>query len=227
MIEYAIILVKKDKIYEQEVMQMEFYQYLLGSYGKNEPILFGEIKYRDYSEAWLYKAINRLCDEGKIVRFEKGVYYIPTVTALGISSLNPRKVIEKKYIGTRGEKIGYYSGITFLNQLGISTQMPNTIEIFTNRETSTVREIRVGNQRVLLRRARTEITAQNADVQSFLEMMNSVSASYFDDSRRLKIAKFISDKGITRKAIADYAPAFPDKAIRTMVESEVIYSVTR
>ncbi len=206
---------------------MEFYQYLLDSYGKNEPILFAEIKYRDYSEAWLYKALNRLCDEGKIVRFEKGVYYIPTVTALGTSNLDPHKVIEKKYIGTRGERIGYYSGITFLNQLGISTQMPNTIEIFTNRETSTVREIRVGNQRVLLRRARTEITAQNADVQSFLEMMNSVSASYFDDSRRLKIAEFISDKGITRKAISEYAPAFPDKAMRTMVESGIIYSVTR
>ena len=206
---------------------MEFYQYLLNGYGKNEPILFGEIKYRDYSEAWLYKALNRLCDEGKIVRFEKGVYYIPTITALGTSSLNPRKVIEKKYIGTRGEKIGYYSGITFLNQLGISTQMPNTIEIFTNRETSTVREIRVGNQKVLLRRARAEITSDNVDVQSFLEMMNSVSASYFDDDRRLRIAKFISDRGITRKAISEYAPAFPDKAMRTMVESEVIYSVTR
>ena len=206
---------------------MEFYQFLLDVYGKNEPILFSEIKYRDYSEAWLYKALNRLCNEGKILRFEKGVYYIPTITALGVSALNPRKVIEKKYIGAHGKTIGYYSGITFLNRLGISTQMPSTIEIFTNRETSTVREIRVGNQRVLLRRARTEITAENADVQSFLEMMNSVSASYFDDTRRLKIAEFISKKGITRKAISEYAPAFPDKAMRTMVESEVIYSVTR
>ena len=206
---------------------MEFYQYLLEAYGKNEPIFFGEIKYRDYSEAWLYKALNRLCDEGKLMHFDKGVYYVPTVTALGTSVLDPRKVIEKKYIGTQGEKIGYYSGITFLNQLGISTQMPNTIEIFTNKETSTVREIRVGKQRVLLRRARAKITAENVDVQSFLEMMNSVSAGYFDDERRLKIARFISDKGITRKAISEYAPAFPDKAMRTMVESEVIYSVTR
>lgn len=206
---------------------MEFYQFLLDAYGKNEPIMFGEIKYRDYSEAWLYKALNRLCGEGKIVRFEKGVYYIPTITALGTSTLDPRKVIEKKYIGSRAERFGYYSGITFLNRLGISTQMPNTIEIFTNRETSTVREVQVGNQRVLLRRARTEITAENADVQSFLEMMNSVSASYFDDIRRLKIAEFISEKGITRRAISEYAPAFPDKAMRTMVESEVIYSVTR
>ena len=226
-IEYAIMIMKIDKINEKEAIQMEFYQYLFDEYGKNEPILFGEIKYKDYSEAWLYKALNRLCDEGKIVRFEKGVYYIPTVTALGTSTLNPRKVIEKKYIGTRGEKIGYYSGITFLNQLGISTQMSNTIEIFTNRETSTVREIQVGKQRVLLRRARTEITSDNVDVQSFLEMMNSVSASYFDEDRRIKVEKFISDKGITRKAIAKYAPAFPDKAMRTMVESEVIYSVTR
>ena len=74
LIEYAIMIMKIDKINEKEVMQMEFYQYLFEAYGKNEPILFGEIKYKDYSEAWLYKALNRLCDEGKIVRFEKGVY---------------------------------------------------------------------------------------------------------------------------------------------------------
>lgn len=206
---------------------MEFYQYLLDKYGKNEPILFSEIEYKNYSDPWLYKALSRLCDEGLLSRFEKGVYYIPVNTLLGTSVLDPRKVIEKKYVGTDNHRSGYYSGVTFLNQIGISTQMPNVIEVYTNKETSTVREVKIGSQRVLLRRARTPITAKNADVQGFLEMMNTVPAAYFDDERRRIVSDYIARCGITRADISEYAPAFPDRAMRTMIESEVIYSVTR
>ena len=205
---------------------MEFYQYLLNGYGKNEPILFGEIKYRDYSEAWLYKALNRLCDEGKIVRFEKGVYYIPSQTPFGPGKLNPYKVLEKKYLYKGSDVIGYYAGVKLLNQTGLSTQMANAVEIYTNNETSIVREVKIGSQKVLLRKARTSITKENAAVLCFLELMNQVPASYFNDERRAVIKNYIQEKQITRKDITRYAPVFPDKAMRTLVESEVIYLVT-
>lgn len=206
---------------------MTFYQYLFERYGSNEPILLAEIQFEKYSKPWIYKELRKMCDNGQLIRYEKGVYYIPTKTVLGISTLNPRKVIEKKYISSAGNTQGYYSGITFLNQIGISTQMPNRIELYTNNENSTVREITVGKQKVLLRRARTTITPENADVQSFLEMMSLVSADFFDEDRKKAVAGFIEEKGITRSAIAEYAPVFPDRAMRTMVESGVIYSVTR
>lgn len=206
---------------------MTFYQYLLDRYGSNEPILLAEIQFEKYSKPWIYKELRKMCDNGQLIRYEKGVYYIPTKTVLGISTLNPRKVIEKKYISSAGNTQGYYSGITFLNQIGISTQMPNRIELYTNNENSTVREITVGKQKVLLRRARATITPGNADVQSFLEMMSLVSADFFDEDRKKAVADFIEEKGITRRAIAEYAPVFPDRAMRTMVESGVIYSVTR
>lgn len=206
---------------------MSFYQYLLENYGRNEPILLSEIKYEKYSRPWIYKELSKLCESGEIVRFDAGVYYIPTRTILGTSVLNPRKVIEKKYLYSGGVRQGYYSGITFLNQIGVSTQMPNRIEIFTNNENSKIREVTVGTQKVVLRRARAEINSGNADVQSFLEMMSFVSADFFDEDRKKSVAKFIEEKGITRRAIAEYAPVFPDRAMRTMVESEVIYSVTQ
>ena len=206
---------------------MSFYQYLLENYGRNEPILLSEIKYEKYSRPWIYKELSKLCESGEIVRFDAGVYYIPTKTILGTSVLNPRKVIEKKYLYSGGFRQGYYSGITFLNQIGVSTQMSNRIEIFTNNENSRIREVTVGTQKVVLRRARTAINSDNADVQSFLEMMSFVSADFFNEDRKKSVAKFIEEKGITRRAIAEYAPVFPDRAMRTMVESEVIYSVTR
>jgi len=201
------------------------YEALVKQYGVNEPILFSEIKYRDYSQVWLSKELARLCAGGKLVRFENGVYYIPTQTALGLSLLSPRKVIEKKYVQRGGETIGYYSGVTFLNQIGLSTQMPNTLEIYTNRESAKVRQVTVGWQKVILRKARITITSKNAAVQSLFELMNSVPATFFNEERRRLTSEFIRENRITRDDIAKYAKAFPDRALRTLVESMVIYDV--
>ena len=186
-----------------------------------------ELSFGGYSRPWIYKQLNQLCEEGKLVRYEKGVYYIPTQTPFGKSLLNPRKVIERKYISQRGETVGYYSGITFQNQLRLTTQMPNVIELYTNNETTRSRDVYVGKQKVRLRRARTRITAANADVLSFLELMNDLTSDLLNDEKKAIIARFISDRKITRKDISTYAPVFPDKAMRTLIESEVIYSVTQ
>ena len=204
---------------------MTLYQYLLETFGANEPFLTSEIQFQDYSKPWLYKELNKLCDEGKLIRYERGIYYIPTQTIFGPSLLDPNKVIIKKYIRSGSDIYGYYSGITFLNQLRLTTQMPNTIEIYTNNEQSNARDIRVGSQEVLVRRARTPITKDNAAVLSFLELMNTVPAQFIMDERKAIIERFIADNGITRQAVTKYAPLFPDKALRTLVESEVIYSV--
>ncbi len=206
---------------------MALLEYLLQQYGANEPILSSEISFQDYSRPWLYKQLNQLCEEGKIVRYEKGIYYIPTQTPFGRSLLNPRKVIERKYISRDGETVGYYSGITFQNQLRLTTQMPNVIEVYTNNETTRVRDVYVGKQKVLLHKARTKITTANADVLSFLELMNDLSPDMLNDEKKAILTRFVADRKITRRDITTYAPFFPDKALRTLVESEVIYSVAQ
>lgn len=206
---------------------MEFFEYLVNTYGYNEAIMLNEIKFKAYSVPWIKKALGRLCAEEKLIRFEKGVYYIPTDTALGKSRLAPEKVIVKKYINNGSGEIGYFSGITFMNRLGLSTQMPNTLELYTNNEPSRVREVSVGGQRVLLRRSRSRIDSGNAAAMSFLELMNFTDAAFYDAEKKKIIAGFIKNNKITRKAIAECAPYFPDKALRTLIESEIIYDVAQ
>lgn len=206
---------------------MTLYDSILQKYGANEPILSSDISFMDYSQPWIYKQLNQLCEEGKLVRFEKGIYYIPTRTPFGKSLLSPRKVIERKYISQRGETVGYYSGITLQNQLRLTTQMPNIIEVFTNNETTRVREVLIGRQKVLLRKARTKVTAENVNVLRFLELMNDLDPATLDEEKKDVLSRFVSDQRITRKDITAYAPFFPDKALRTLVESEVIYHVAQ
>ena len=204
---------------------MALYDYLLEQYGFNEPILTTEIQYRDYSKPWLYKEINRLVKDGKLMKFDKGICYITKDTPFGKSILNPNKVIEKKYINDGSGVIGYYSGISFLNMIGMSSQVANRIEIYTNKETSKFREVSVGRQRVILRRARVNITEKNAPVLSLLEMMNFVSPEFFGDDEKRLAAEYVERNNIVQGDITKYAPFFPDKALKTFVESEVVNKI--
>ncbi len=206
---------------------MTLWDSLRAVYGTNEPILSNEITFGGYSRPWIFKQLNALCEEGKLVRYEKGVYYIPTETIFGKSLLDPRKVIERKYIRSNGQVMGFYAGLTMQNQLRLTTQMPNVIELYTNNEATRVRDVMVGSQKVTLRKARTPITAENADVLSFLELMNDLELQSLDDEKKDILFQFIESKAITRKDITRYAPAFPDRAMRNLIESEVIYRVAQ
>ena len=206
---------------------MTLYEYLLQQYGTNEPIISADIVFKNYSRPWVMKQLKSLCENGKLIRFEKGIYYIPTDTVFGKSILNPRKVIEKKYINDGENTIGYYSGITFQNQLKLTTQMPNVIEIYTNNETTNVRDVMVGKQKVILRKARTTINSTNVAVLSFLEMMNDIIPRSLDSEKKSRIAEYINNNGITKKDIISYATVFPDKVMRNLIESEAIFSVAQ
>ena len=76
-------------------------------------------------------------------------------------------MIEKKYIASCDEQNGYCSGVSFLHRTGLSTQVPNAVEIYTNAETAKVSEITVASVRVILRRARTPINKDNVAVKVF------------------------------------------------------------
>lgn len=204
---------------------MALYEYLLQKYGTNEPILSSDITFKDYSRPWVMKQLKSLCDDGKLMRFEKGVYYIPTDTVFGKSVLSPRKVIEKKYINDGENIIGYYSGITFQNQLKLTTQMPNVIEIYTNKESTNVRTVMVGKQKVILRKARTDINSTNVAVLSFLEMMNDITPRLLNREKKQRIVEYINFNRITKEDITSYAEIFPDRAMRNLIESEAIFSV--
>lgn len=206
---------------------MTLYEYLLQQYGTNEPIISTDISFKEYSRPWVMKQLKSLCEDGKLIRFEKGIYYIPTDTVFGKSILNPRKVIEKKYINDGENTIGYYSGITFQNQLKLTTQMPNVIEIYTNKETTNVRDVMVGKQKVILRKARTTINSRNVAVLSFLEMMNDIIPHSLDSEKKSRIVEYINNNGITKQEIITYASVFPDKVMRNLIESEAIFSVAQ
>ena len=74
------------------------------------------------------KALNRMVESGKIAKLSKGKYYKPESTPFG--KLQPSQAqIVKDLMENDGKIIGYLTGYSIYNQLGLTTQVSNTIQI--------------------------------------------------------------------------------------------------
>ena len=204
---------------------MDLKEYLLNKFGYNEPINVGDIRYKNYSRPWIFLKLKDMMDKDEIKRFDTGIYYIPEKMPWGDSILSARKVIEQRFISNGEEIYGYIAGLTLLNKVGLTTQMPNIIEIVTNNESTRVRDVKVGNQRVRARRARTEVSKENVGTLQFLDLMNMITPSTVDETERLMLSKYIENTGVTKDSVLLYAGLFPAKAMRNMVESGAIYEL--
>jgi hypothetical protein len=103
--------------------------------------------------------------------------------------------------------------------------VPNLIELVTNNESTRVRDIYVGNQRVRARRSRTTVTKDNAKVLQFLDLMNVITPTAMDETQQYMLAKYINNSGVTRNEVSRYIGIFPVKAMKNMVESGAAYEL--
>ena len=79
----------------------------------------------------LKMALNRLVNSGKIIRLSKGLFYKPEITEFGV--LRPLEYqVVKDLLEDNGKIIGYLTGVSAFNKLGLTTQVSNTIQIGTN-----------------------------------------------------------------------------------------------
>jgi hypothetical protein len=77
------------------------------------------------------KALNRMVASGKIAKLSKGKYYKPENTPFGNLQPNQAQVV-KDLLEENGKITGYLTGYSIYNQLGLTTQVSNTIQIGKN-----------------------------------------------------------------------------------------------
>ena len=161
-------------------------------------------------------------ETGRIKRYSSGIYYAPKRGKLGESVLEPTKILSAKYMQDReGEQIGYWSGATLDNMIGLSTQVPNVLEIVSNNTSIPQRSIDInGKQKCILRQARVPVKNENVEVLQFLDVLTRWKPSAFSAGQIQKLGAFA--KGISRDELMRNSLAFPQKTTRRLVESEVL-----
>lgn len=202
---------------------MELVKCLKTQYGENTPISFEDIANvcSGYTRGRVYQLIDAAMNSGLLAKAGYDCYYIPTTTPFGKSLLNPRKVIEKKYISNNDEVYGFYTGLALLNSFGITTQMPNVIEVFTNNEATKSRRVTINNQTIIVKRARTTINNSNYKEMMLLELFNLADIRSIDARATQKIVDYMKQNNISVQGIMKYAKFVPARAIKNFMSSEV------
>lgn len=212
---------KKSVYFREELNNDSFFEFLLEEFGVDEPIFIEDINIGGYSKQWLYKQLKELVDKDQISKFSRGIYYIPSIGVLGKRTLNPLKIINRKYINN-GESCGFLIGTSLLNEAHLTTQVAQSISILTNNEKSRVRKIKIGNQIVTLRQSSIKINDKNIKTLKLLELMKDVDKVDFDEIEKEELFKYVKALGVTKNDVLYYVDLYPKKVLENLIRTEVI-----
>lgn len=206
------------------------YEYLKENYELGEPIFSGDIEIPGLSEENLRYHLKKLTDDGIISRFEAGVYYFPKKDILGERmNLSVETVATHKYIKRRGKRVGYYSGYTLANRMGLSTQVPFTVEITSNYAPAQVRELTIKNRKYIVRRPIVEVTEDNVTVLQFLDCLKDIekcAEEEMDVCGRI-LSEYARHNAITKKRVDEFIANYPVKIYKAIYETGVEYVSAR
>lgn len=191
---------------------MVLYNYIREHYKEAEPIFFSDLEREDITRSALNQQLKKLCDKGLLEKYDVGVYFIPKKTLLN-STIGPNADMVARYrFISKGNNIdGFYGGNSFANQIGISTQVPQVVEIVSNNTNSSDREVRIGNRRFYVKKPIVQITKENVYVLQMLELLKNLDAylDYSYEEAREKFAEYISFHGIRRSDVDMYIRKYP------------------
>lgn len=216
------------KILLGEIKNM-LYEYLKENYGENEPILVADIYIAGVTMNTLRQKIKKLTDAGLLKRYDSGIYFIPKQSMFKSGSqLSIDKVITCKYLRNMQNTCGYVSGVTFANQLGLTTQVSMVYEIVTNKATTEYRETSLANNRIILRKPRINISEENYKILQFLDLIKEIDqiAEVSGEELTKCLVAYLKAVKLTFNDLAAYLQFYPDRIYKNLYETGLLYGIS-
>lgn len=199
-------------------------------FNTNEPIFTNEIleMFSEYSRAYIFRLIDRAEKKGEIISFDTGVYFIPTKSIIGTSTITAEDIVNKKYIGYKDNVYGVYSGLNLLNMFRVTTQMPNTIEIISNNESMRCRRIIIDGRTIILRKSRCKIDRSNAQAYTVLQLFSEIGRTTdMDDRVKESIKRYMRENQVSNADLLSLVGVFPAQTTKNLLCSGVLNDFTQ
>ena len=208
---------------------MNLVNYLSNIYGYGTPIFLKDVRIGRKSKSAIREEFYRAVQKGDIVRESAGIYSLIEKNKEFPDIVTFEKIIEKKYIYsddvTPGfEPLfieGYYSGLTFVNQIGISQQVPAILEITTNKTSSKKRYYSAIDRLAIVRKARTTVTKENYKMLQFLDMFHFVVMYEVIENREL-LRRYIVKNALSKHQFEQYIGLYGTQTLKKIVEGGLI-----
>ncbi len=189
---------------DEPLLLEEIKQYVVNKYKNNDISILNNINV----------IINRMCKNHILKQFYKGIYYKPVKNIFGEMPLDKNKVIIKKYIkDEHGNIKGYITGAKLFNQLGLTTQVPNIINIVTN-ECKNYNEYKNDKLGVIIRQPKIKIDNDNYKYLQLFDIINNKDQINIEvDNEDEIIYNFIEDNKLDFEKIIKYARETKNKRV--------------
>ena len=193
-------------------------------FNTNEPIFTNEIleMFSEYSRSYIFRLIDKAEKKGEIINFDMGVYFIPTKTIIGTSTITVEDVVNKKYVNYKDDVYGIYCGLNLQNMFSVTTQMPNTIEIVSNNESMRCRKIMIDGRTIILHKSRCKIDRFNAQAYTVLQLLSEMGKiTDINDRAKESIIRYMKENRVSNTDLVSLARFFPAQTIKNLMYSGV------
>ena len=164
--------------------------------------------------------LNRMNKEGIIETAYKGIYYIPVENIFGKMLLGNRQIIQYKYImDKKGNIKGYITGAKLFNNIHLTTQVPNIIDIATN-ECKNFNKYENKNLNVIIRKPKVEVNNNNYKYLQLFDLIeNKDNIDIEVENPDEIIYNFITENELDFEKIIKYAM---DTKSRTVINKILV-----
>lgn len=207
----------------------QVYKYLKDNYEMNEPVFLSDVNIPDMKPVSVRQQFKKLTEDGRLKRFDTGVYYLPKKSMFRSgSTLSAGDVIRKKYLEDATGRCGYIGGLYFANQLGLTTQVPGVYEVYTNKATTDYRETDLANLKIIIRKPYFTIDDKNANILQLLDLLREVGDVSEIEGKELtnRILNYMRDKNINFKDMRPYLRYYPDRIYKNLYEVGLLNGVS-
>ena len=138
--------------------------------------------------------LSRLCRNGKLCRFAKGIYYIPTYDKWDGTLLEPSLDTVALKIAQRDNARVIPTGVYALNRLGISTQVPANVIYITD---GSARQVKFGDGKSITFRHSNDLSNfayQSQLMQLAVLAMREIGEKTITEKQKEVIKKMIAEQ---------------------------------
>ena len=172
----------------------------------------------EFHSEYVGATLSELTDEGILVKLAQGIYAKPRKSRFGIVFPSVDKVVQA--IATRDKAQVLPSGMTALNLLGLSTQVPMNYTYLT---TGSERVIKLANRNVILKRGVPKNFCYKTRLVALLvQALKTLKQENVTDEELQTISSLISKEPDKESLMKDVGlmPAWMKRIVKPMVKTE-------
>ena len=180
--------------------------------------IFFRTDFPQYHPESVGRTLSGLVEEGSLIRIASGIYLRPKQSKFGAIMPSIDQVV--RAIAERDKAQVLPSGVTALNTLGLSTQVPMTQSFLT---TGSARTLNLGDQKVILKRAVPRNFAYSTQLIPLLvQALKSLGEENIDEEKLCRIRELIKDEKEVKALAEDVAmmPAWMQRLVKPMLNEK-------